>query len=109
MMPQAKRELLSSGSTNDLHAEECLANLIVEVQRVSQKVDEILSQMTGKAKAYYTSDEFANETRRSSYTVRRWIAEGRIRAERVAGTGPKGRLLIRAKKLAKLLQMGLGN
>ena len=63
MMPQAKRELLSSGSTNDLHAEECLANLIVEVQSLSQKVDEILSQMTGKAKAYYTSDEFANETR----------------------------------------------
>jgi excisionase family DNA binding protein len=72
-------------------------------------VQEIRALLADTRKPYYAVEEVARLTGRSGYTVRRWIAENRIQATRVAGTGPKGRLLIPAGELDKLIATGLGS
>jgi excisionase family DNA binding protein len=51
-------------------------------------------QVRGNAKLLLTVCEIAELTGRTAYTVRRWIKEGVIRAERIQATGPRGRLLV---------------
>jgi excisionase family DNA binding protein len=54
-------------------------------------------------------EEVARLVGRSAYTVRRWIAEHRINASRIADTGPRGRLLIPREEVGKLISEGKGN
>ena len=71
-------------------------------------IEDIRAQISSKRKENFTVDEIADLVGRSAFTVRRWISEGRIHAIRIAGTGPKGRLLVARKELDKLLASALG-
>lgn len=71
-------------------------------------VEDVRTQLAAKRKGLYTVPEIADLVGRSSYTIRRWISEGRIRAIRIEGTGPKGRLLIARDQLDALISQGMG-
>jgi hypothetical protein len=68
--------------------------------------NDIRSRLSGLRKSHLTIEEVAAATGRAPYTVRTWHKQGRIRAIRVAGTGPRGRLLIAAEELEKLVTAG---
>jgi hypothetical protein len=71
-------------------------------------VDEIRRLLSGRHKDHHTVEEFAEIVRRAPYTVRTWIRDGRVRAIRVSGTGPRGRLLIPRSEVEKVITTGLG-
>ena len=86
-----------------------------ELQTIVARLDELLKDMAeireclfGARKDYFTVHEVAEYAGRAEYTVRAWVKARLIRAERVAGTGPKGRLLIPRGELAKLIASGRG-
>lgn len=78
------------------------------LHRLRDDVEQIKTKLEGTQKSHYSVDEVARMTSRAAYTVRSWVKAGRIRAERVSGTGPKGRLLIPRDELAKLIRQGKG-
>jgi excisionase family DNA binding protein len=82
--------------------------VVLMLQEIRAAIEDIRSQLAGTHKSHYTVEEVAELTGRTPYTVRRWIAEGRLRATRVHGTGPKGRLLISHDQLLGLVEAGLG-
>jgi excisionase family DNA binding protein len=57
-------------------------------------------------KDFYTVAEVAQYVGRSAFTVRRWITEGKIDGIRLAGTGPRGRLLVPHGELLRLFEKG---
>jgi excisionase family DNA binding protein len=71
-------------------------------------VRDIRELLTGTRKEWLTVEEVAELTGRATYTVRRWIAAGRLKAVRVRGTGPRGRLLVARSELQGLISAGLG-
>ena len=71
-------------------------------------VEDIRAKLAGTYKSNYTVEEVAQLVGRSPYTVRRWIAAGRIEAIRIEGTGPKGRLLVPRDQLDSLVKAGMG-
>ncbi len=81
--------------------------LVVVLDRLFGAVEEIRAQLAGKHKSHLTVDEVAAAIGRSPYTVREYIRQGRIRAIRVDGTGPKGRLLVPREELSRLIPAGL--
>jgi excisionase family DNA binding protein len=90
-------------------------NLDTAVEVRPTWVDELLHELAAirdslsrRTKSHMTVDEVAEAVGRSDYTVRRWIAEGRIVATRVHGTGPRGRLLVPRAELDRLIHDGLG-
>ena len=64
--------------------------------------------LSRRTKDHLTVDEFADDVGRSAYTVRRWVAEGRVRAIRVRDGGPRGRLLIPRGELDRVIDAGRG-
>lgn len=70
-------------------------------------VEDMRAQLAAKRKDLYTVEEIAELFGRSAYTVRRWVSEGRIKAIRVEGTGPRGRLLVPRDQLDVLAANGL--
>jgi excisionase family DNA binding protein len=82
--------------------------LLAAVALILAKLDELLALHARRQKSHLTVEEVAEVIGRSAYTVRRWIAEGRINAVRVEGTGPRGRLLIPRSELEKIGGGGLG-
>ena len=78
------------------------------VRELKVAVEDIRDQLTGQRKEFYSVEEVAELTARSGYTIRRWISEGRIKATRVDGTRPRGRLLIPHAELGTLVAQGLG-
>src|SRR5262245_19731989 len=79
------------------------------LEQILDAVTEIRQVLAGTRKDFQSVEEVARLTSRSPYTVRRWIAQGLIRAERVSGTGPKGRLLIPTDQVRKLIVSGKGS
>lgn len=80
--------------------------LTEKFEQVEQNIQELKRQVSGRYKPLLTVNEAAEFTGRSAYTVRRWIAEGRLKAERVQGTGPRGRMLITREQLHQVLGRG---
>ena len=70
-------------------------------------VDDIRGQLSGKQKSHLVVEEVAEVTGKSPYTIREYIRQGRIRAIRVSGTGPRGRLLVPREELQKLVGAGM--
>jgi excisionase family DNA binding protein len=78
-----------------------LADELVAALAQCPAVRDILARLTviedvlrDREKPYYSVDEVAARFGRTSYTVRRWIAGGRLRATRLQEGGPRGRLLV---------------
>jgi excisionase family DNA binding protein len=85
-----------------------LTELVNLVQSLAVQLADIRDTLAAKRKPQYTVDEVADLTGRSAYTVRRWISEGRLKAIRISGTGPKGRLRIAREEIDRLIATGLG-
>jgi excisionase family DNA binding protein len=85
-----------------------LSQVVHLLQELRSGLAEVQATLRAKVKEHYTVEEIAEMTGRSQYTVRRWITEKRIRATRISGTGPKGRLLIPREEIGSLISGGLG-
>jgi excisionase family DNA binding protein len=72
------------------------------------ELERIRATLEARRKDHYTVEEVADLTGRTPYTVRRWISEERIKAIRISGTGPKGRLLIPREEVDAIIGSGLG-
>ncbi|MFO0952628.1 MAG: helix-turn-helix domain-containing protein [Isosphaeraceae bacterium] len=85
-----------------------LANIDARLAAIDALLGSVLGTLSGRCKPHYTVEEVAELTSRSPYTVRRWVAEGRITATRLAEGGPRGRLLIARAELDRLVENGRG-
>jgi len=93
---------------------ESLEGLVGE--RVAARLQALENQVKGlsailakQRKEHFTVEEVAELTGRSSYTVRRWITEKKLRAIRLRDGGPRGRLLIPRTELDQLIAAGQGH
>jgi excisionase family DNA binding protein len=75
---------------------------------VESGVRDLKDRFNRRTKTHLTVEEVAEITGRAPYTVRRWIKEKRIRAQRIKDGGPKGRLLIQREEIERLIADGLG-
>lgn len=73
---------------------------------VQTELKELSAQLRRNAKPLLTIAEVAELTGRAPYTVRRWVKEGLIRAERVEAMGPRSRMLVPRSEILKLLDQG---
>jgi excisionase family DNA binding protein len=88
--------------------ERLLAAVSAALPTMMEKLDLLRELLANRRKFQFTTDEVAEMTGRSGYTIRRWIAEGKLKAIRVAEGGPRGRLLIPRSELERLVGRGLG-
>jgi len=84
------------------------AKLLEHVEKQQHLLIQLLEQLQAKRKPHLTVAEAALACGRSAYTIRRWITEDRIKAIRIEGDGPRGRLLIPREELDRLIQQGMG-
>ena len=85
------------------------ADLAATLMLVLTLVRQIWDTLQGVQKDHLSVSEVAQYTARSPYTIRRWIAAGRIAAIRVTGTGPRGRLLVPRGEMTKIVARGQGS
>jgi excisionase family DNA binding protein len=82
--------------------------ILESVESNTLAVNQMRTDQAGKNKPVLTVAEVAKLTCRCQDTVRRWIGQGKLKADRVQGTGPRGRYTIRSESLQELLGQGLG-
>ncbi len=87
---------------------ELITHLLGAIQEMRDAVFDIRERVSGASKSHFTVEEVAAAVGRAPFTVRRWIKDGRLRADRVTGTGPRGRLLIPREEFQKLVLSGKG-
>lgn len=97
-----QRTILSGISTLGTTVEDWFQRLYDEVAKAN-------SYLAGQFKPFYTVAAAAQLLDCSEDTVRRWIHAGKLKAERVPGTGARGRLRIPRESLQELLNNGLGD
>jgi excisionase family DNA binding protein len=107
MLEHPRAPKTSSSQFADAVSVERIDEMYGLLQYLKVAVEDIRGQLAAKHKSLYTVEEVADLVGRSAFTVRRWIAAGRIQAIRVAGTGPKGRLLVPRDQLNVLVADGL--
>ena len=76
------------------------------IHQLKTQVEEIDRKLSGQVKEFYTVNEVASLLDREPGTVRRWIRKGKLRAQRVRETGPKGQWLVSREALKDLLDSG---
>jgi excisionase family DNA binding protein len=76
--------------------------------QILDALTEIRERLAGAHKPLLTIEEVAQLVGRAPFTVRRWVKEGRLKATRVSGTGPRGRLLVSQDQVRGLIDAGLG-
>lgn len=81
---------------------------VAKLPKFEATLDEIRDRLTRSVKPFLTVDEVAEISGRAPFTVRRWIKEGLISAQRIKEGGPRGRLLIARDQIDKLLHRGHG-
>jgi excisionase family DNA binding protein len=79
------------------------------VSGLARTVGCLREQLGKRTKSHLTVEEVADLTGRAAYTIRRWIKEKRLKAQRIKDGGPKGRLLIPREELEQLIAGGLGS
>jgi excisionase family DNA binding protein len=99
--PTPTHAAASSGSFTGSPAAEILHRLAA----LEARLDDWFSR---RGKSHLTVEEFAGAVGRSPYTTRKWISQGKIRAVRVSGTGPRGRYLIARAELERVVADGRG-
>src|SRR6266478_5019627 len=57
---------------------------------LEEKLDGLRDLLSRRRKDSFTVEEIAELTGRSAYTIRRWIALGKLKASRIAEGGPRG-------------------
>ena len=80
--------------------------VLAQLGLLQQAMTDLRDEMHDRRKPFVTVREAAAQCCRSEYTIRRWIAQGRVKASKVEGTGPHGRLLVARDDLERLLQVG---
>ena len=105
---QHTRHALEVGLRQESTDCDLTGRILGSLQRLERGQDEIRRQLAGHAKSHLTVEEVGELVGRAPYTIRRWVAEGRISAIRVTGSGPKGRLLVPRDQLDELLRSGKG-
>jgi hypothetical protein len=83
--------------------------LIRQTPEILRTVQDVHRLLQAKQKEHLTVGEFAELVSRAPFTVRTWLKQGRTKATRIAGTGPRGRLLIARDQLPKLVEAGLAS
>jgi excisionase family DNA binding protein len=86
-----------------------LARTVGCLPAVEASLRTVREQLGKRTKSHLTVEEVAELTGRAAYTIRRWVKEKRLKAQRVKGGGPKGRLLIPREELEQLIAGGLGS
>jgi len=85
-----------------------VAQVVRCLPTVESGLKALKDQLGRRTKTHLTVEEVAEITGRAPYTVRRWIKEKRIRAQRIKDGGPKGRLLVPREEIEQLIAGGLG-
>jgi excisionase family DNA binding protein len=91
-----------------LPASEEMARLGPLLGQILHTLEEVRDRLAGAHKPLLMIEELAQLVGRTPFTIRRWVKEGRIRAIRLSGSGPRGRLLVGHDEVRKLIAAGLG-
>ena len=101
-----QKQLVDNHSSDALPA--WVREVMLQLGLLQAAVVDVRNIVLGRQKPYVSVREAAEQAGRSEYTIRRWISEQKLRATKVNGTGPNGRLLVFREDLDRLLQGGLG-
>jgi excisionase family DNA binding protein len=79
-----------------------------QLPSLEDKLRDLRELLAGRRKEHYVVEEVAELTGRAPYTIRRWIAEGKLHAIRIRDGGPRGRLLVPRREIDRLIASGKG-
>jgi excisionase family DNA binding protein len=87
-----------------------LASLLSELSSkfptLDSKLTDLQELLSSRRKKNFTVGEVAELTGRSAYTIRRWVAHGKLKAIRLRDGGPRGKLIIARTEFERLIAAG---